>query len=133
MVEHSAWHEVRQLAGIRMSPRHLWSIGDGEGRALRYSTASWRMILPCLSMQWNVPRKNRPSLTPISIRRKRSFLNCATADDSSSPLDLSDTLLETSCKNEGLENDSASSISRVKCSDDGRSTFQFQVDNWQTK
>ena len=58
-----------------MRPRQRCSIGEGEDRwVLRYSTASWRMMLPCLSMQWKLPRKNRPSLIPTSIRRNSNFL-----------------------------------------------------------
>ena len=53
---------------------------------LRYSTASWRSMFPCLSMQWKLPRKNLPSLIPTSIWRNKSFLTRAIAsklDDSS--------------------------------------------------
>jgi len=58
-----------------MRPRQRCSIGEGEDRwVLRYSTASWRMMLPCLSMQWKLPKKNRPSLIPTSIRRNSNFL-----------------------------------------------------------
>lgn len=74
-MEQSTWQEVRQVEGMRMRPRHRCSIGEGEERlVLRYSTASWRMMFPCLSIQWKVPRKNRPSLIPTSIRWNRSFL-----------------------------------------------------------
>lgn len=74
-MEQSTWQEVLQEEGIRMIPRHRCSIGEGEVRlVLRYSTASWRMMFPCLSMQWKEPKKNRPSLIPTSIRRQSSFL-----------------------------------------------------------
>uniref|UniRef100_A0A2P2PSI4 Uncharacterized protein LOC8262280 isoform X1 n=1 Tax=Rhizophora mucronata TaxID=61149 RepID=A0A2P2PSI4_RHIMU len=60
---------------MRTRPRQRCSIGEGEERrVLRYSTASWRMMFPCLSMQWKVPKKKRPSLIPTSILRKSSFL-----------------------------------------------------------
>lgn len=74
-MEQSTWQEVLQEEGIRMIPRHRCSIGEEEVRlVLRYSTASWRMTFPCLSMQWKEPKKNRPSLIPTSIRRQSSFL-----------------------------------------------------------
>ena len=67
-----------------MRPRHLCSRGEGEDRrVVRYSTASWRMMLPCLSMQQNPPKKNLPSLIPTSIRRNSSFLARPTASDPS--------------------------------------------------
>lgn len=72
--EQSTWQDERQEAGMRMRPRHRCSMGEGKERwVLRYSTASWRMTFPCLSMQWNAPTKKRPSLTPTNIRRNSIF------------------------------------------------------------
>lgn len=72
--EQSTWQDERQEAGMRMRPRHRCSMGEGKERwVLRYSTASWRMMFPCLSMQWNAPTKKRPSLTPTNIRRNSIF------------------------------------------------------------
>lgn len=85
-MEQSTWQEQRHVAGMRISPRPRCSQEDGpERRVLRYSIASWRIILPCLSMQWNKPRKKRPSSTPTSIRRNSSFLSFVTSSELLAP------------------------------------------------
>lgn len=77
-MEQSTWQEVLQEAGMRIIPRQRCSVGEGDDLlTLRYSTVSWRMMFPCLSMQWKLPRKNLPSLIPTSIWRNRSFLTRA--------------------------------------------------------
>lgn len=81
-IEQPTWQDERQEEGMRIRPRHRCSIAEvEERRVLRYSTASWRMMFPCLSMQWKVPKKNLPSLIPTNIRRNSSFLTRATRSE----------------------------------------------------
>ena len=83
-MEKSTWQEILEEEGIRMSPGPRCSIGEGEDLlVLRYSTASWRIMFPCLSMQWKVPKKNRPSWIPTSIRWNSIFLTWLTTSEPS--------------------------------------------------
>lgn len=77
-IEQSTWQDVLQEEGIKIIPRQRCSVGEGDDLLmLRYSTVSCRIMFPCLSMQWKLPRKNLPSLIPTSIWRNKSFLTRA--------------------------------------------------------
>lgn len=93
-IEQSTWQDVLQEEGIKIIPRQRCSVGEGDDLLmLRYSTVSWRIMFPCLSKQWKLPRKNLPSLIPTSIWRNKSFLTRAIGSESD-PSEVDATMVE---------------------------------------